>query len=38
MEKEYYIIKMEILNIKGILLTENLKEMENIYGKMDIII
>jgi len=38
MEKEYYIIKMEILNIKGILLMENLKEMENIYGKMDIII
>ena len=34
MVKEYYIIKMEILNMKVILLMINLKEMENIIGKM----
>ena len=39
MEKEQIIIKMEILNMKVILLMINLKEMENIFGKMvDIIL
>ena len=34
MEKEYYIIKMVILNMKVILLMINMKEMENIFMKM----
>ena len=34
MEKEYYIIKMEIYNMMVILLMINLKVMENIYMKM----
>ena len=34
MGKEYYIIRMEILNMKEILLMENVKEMENIFLKM----
>ena len=34
MEKEYYIIQMEKLNMKEILLMVNMKEMENILGKM----
>ena len=34
MEKEYYIIQMEILNMKVILLMIKEKEMENIFGKM----
>ena len=38
MEKEYYIIKMIQLNMKVILLKINLKEKENIYMKMVIII
>ncbi len=33
-EKEYYIIKMELLNMMEILLMVNLKVMENIFGKM----
>ena len=34
MEKEHYIIQMEIYNMKVIGLMINLKEMENIFGKM----
>ena len=34
MEKEYYIIKMEIFNMKVIGLMIKVKEMENIFGKM----
>ena len=34
MVKVYYFIKMEILNMKVIGLMINLKEMENIIGKM----
>jgi len=34
MEKEYNIIQMEIFNMKVILLMVNVKEMENIFGKM----
>ena len=34
MEKEYYITKMEALNIKVILLMINLKAKENIFIKM----
>ena len=34
MEKEYYIIQMEKLNMKEILLMINLKEMEKVFGKM----
>ena len=34
MEKEYYFIQMEKLNMKVILLMINMKEMENIVGKM----
>ena len=34
MEKEHIIIQMEILNMMVILLMVNLKEMENIFGKM----
>ena len=34
MVKENYFIKMEILNMKVILLMVNLKEMENVIGKM----
>ena len=34
MEKELNIILMEILNMKEIGLMINMKEMENIYGKM----
>ena len=34
MEKEHIIIQMEKLNIKVILLIINMKEMENIFGKM----
>ena len=37
MEKEYYIIKKEILNMKVILLMVNMKEKENIFMKMEII-
>ena len=37
MEKEHNIIQMEI-NMKVILLMINMKEMENIFGKMVIII
>ena len=35
MEKEYYIILMEKLNMKEIMLMTYLKEMENIFGKME---
>ena len=35
MEKELNIILMEILNIKMIILMANLKEMENIFLKME---
>ena len=38
MEKELNIIQMEILNMKVIILMINMKEMENILGKMEIII
>ena len=38
MEKEKFIIKMERLNIKGILLIIKLKDMENTFMKMGIII
>ena len=38
MVKVYYIIKMEILNMMVILLMVKEKEMENIIGKMVIII
>ena len=38
MEKELNIIQMEILNMKVIGLMINLKEMENIFGKMVYII
>ena len=38
MEKEYIIIQMERLNMKVIGLMINLKEMENIFMKMMIII
>ena len=38
MEKEQNIIQMEILNMKVIGLMINLKEMENIFVKMVIII
>ena len=38
MEKEHYIIQMEILNMKVILLMMNMKEMENIFMKMVVII
>ena len=38
MEKENYIIKMEILNMTVFLLVMNLKDMENIFGKITIII
>ena len=38
MEKEHYIIKMDKLNMKVIWLIINMKEMENISGKMVIII
>ena len=38
MEKEYYIIKMEILNMKVILLMISLQGMEDIFIKMVIII
>jgi len=34
MEKEYYIIQMEILNMKVIILMVKEKEMENIFIKM----
>jgi len=34
MEKELNIIQIEILNMKVIILMINLKEMENIFGKM----
>ena len=34
MEKELNIIQMEKLNMKVILLMINVKEMENIFGKM----
>ena len=34
MEKENIIIRMEILNMKVILLMVNMKEMENIFMKM----
>ena len=34
MEKEHYIIKMEKLDLKVIILIINMKEMENIFGKM----
>jgi len=34
MEKEFIIIQMERLNMKVILLMVNLKEMENVFGKM----
>ena len=33
-EKEKNIIRMKILNMKVILLMINMKEMENIFGKM----
>ena len=38
MEKEQYIIQMEKLNMKEILLMVNMKEKENIYLKMVVII
>ena len=38
MEKVYYIIKMEILNMKVILKRENMMVKENIFMKMEIII
>jgi len=38
MEKEYYSIQMEILNMKVIGLMMSKKEMENIFMKMVIII
>ena len=34
MEKEHIIIQMEILDMKVIMLMMNMKEMENIFGKM----
>ena len=34
MEKEHYIIKMEIFNMMVIGLMIKVKEMENIFGKM----
>ena len=34
MEKEYYIILMEKLNMKVIMLMVKEKDMENIFGKM----
>ena len=34
MEKEHYIIKTEIFNMKAIGLIIKKKEMENIFGKM----
>ena len=36
--KEYYTIKMEVLNMMVILLMINMKEVENIFMKMVIII
>ena len=38
MEKEHYIMKMEILNLKVILKKENMMVKENIFMKMEIII
>ena len=38
MEKEHYIIKMEILNMKVILKRESIMVKENIFMKMEIII
>ena len=38
MEKELFIIKMEMFNIVEILLTANMKEKENIFMKMVFII
>ena len=34
MEKEKNIMKMEILNMKVIMIMINMKDMENMYGKM----
>ena len=35
MEREYYIVKMEKLNLKENGLMINMKDMENIFMKMD---
>jgi len=38
MEKEFIIIRMEIFNMKVIMLMMNMMDMENILKKMEIII